>query len=82
MNEERWDATGQLNRNIGEKQGEMGRPHGKDGCRQNSKESGRERWKKHQGCKKRESEQLRSKDCVRWDTRRSGEDERWRGGGR
>ena len=46
-------------------------PHGKDGCRQNSKESGRERWKKHQGCKKRESEQLRSKDCVRWDMRRS-----------
>ena len=26
------------------------------------------------------NEQLRSKDCVRWDWRRSGEDERWRGG--
>ena len=26
------------------------------------------------------NEQLRSKDCVRWDMRRSGEDERWRGG--
>ena len=26
------------------------------------------------------NEQLRSKDCVRWDLRRSGEDERWRGG--
>ena len=26
--EERWDATGQLNRKIGEKQGDMGRPHG------------------------------------------------------
>ena len=24
--------------------------------------------------------QLRSKDCVRWDMRKSGEDERWRGG--
>ena len=23
------------------------------------------------------NEQLRSKDCVRWDMRRSGEDERW-----
>ena len=35
------------------------------------------------------NEQLRSKDCVRWDLRRSGkmkdgegEDERWRGGSR
>ena len=26
------------------------------------------------------NEQLRSKDCVRWDLRRSGEVERWRGG--
>ena len=26
------------------------------------------------------NEQLRSEDCVRWDMRRSGEDERWRGG--
>ena len=26
------------------------------------------------------NEQLRSKDCVRWDLRRSGEHERWRGG--
>ena len=26
------------------------------------------------------NEQLRSKDCVRWDLRRSGEDERWRWG--
>ena len=31
------------NRKIGEKQGDMGRPHGKGGCRQTSKESGRER---------------------------------------
>ena len=29
----------QPNRNIGEKQDEMGRPLGKDGCRQTSKES-------------------------------------------
>ena len=36
--ERRWDAI-QLNMNIGEKQGEMGRPLGKDGCRQTSKES-------------------------------------------
>ena len=28
------------------------------------------------------NEQLRSKDCVRLDMRRSGEDERWRGGSR
>ena len=28
---------------MGEKQGEMGRPHGKDGCRHTNKESGRER---------------------------------------
>ena len=41
-----------------------------------------EKGEKHQGCKKWGSEQLRSKDCVRWDTRRSGEDERWSGGGR
>ena len=31
----------------------MARPHGKDGCRHTSKESGRERLKKHKGCKKR-----------------------------
>ena len=36
-------ATKQFNRKIGEKQGEMGGPHGKDGCRHTSKESGRER---------------------------------------
>ena len=41
--EEICDATKQFNRKIGEKQGEMGRPHGKDGCRHTSKESGRER---------------------------------------
>ena len=37
------DATKQFNRKIGEKQGEMGRPHGKDGCRHTSEENGRER---------------------------------------
>ena len=38
--------------------------------------------KRVEGCKKRESEQLRWKDCMRWDTRRSGDDERSGGGGR
>ena len=38
--------------------------------------------KRVERCKKRGSEQLRWKDCMRWDTRRSGEDERWGGGGR
>ena len=33
----------QFNRKIGEKQVEIGRPHGKDGCRHISEESGRER---------------------------------------
>ena len=33
-----WDAM-QPNRKIGEKQDEMGRPHGKNGCKQTSKES-------------------------------------------
>ena len=41
--EEICDATKQFNRKIGEKQVEMGRPHGKDGCRHTSEESGRER---------------------------------------
>ena len=38
--EEICDATKQFNRKIGEKQREMGRPHGKDGCRHTSEESG------------------------------------------
>ena len=33
-----WDAM-QPNRKIGEKQDEMGRPFGKNGCKQTSKES-------------------------------------------
>ena len=57
----------------------MGRPNGKDGCRHTSKESGRE-GEKTPRMQEKGNEQLRSKDCVRWDLRRSGEDERWRGG--
>ena len=38
LKERRWDAM-QPNRNIGEKQDEMGRPLGKNGCKQTSKES-------------------------------------------
>ena len=41
-----------------------------------------ERGRKHQECKKRGNEQLIWKECLWWDTRRSGEDERWRGGGK
>ena len=57
----------------------MGRPHGKDGCRHTSKESG-EKGEQISRMQEKGNEQLRSKDCVRWDMRRSGEDERWRGG--
>ena len=57
----------------------MGRPHGKVGCRHTSEESGRE-GEKASRMQEKGNEQLRSKDCVRWDMRRSGEDERWRGG--
>ena len=38
LKERRWDAM-QPNRKIGEKQDEMGRPLGKNGCKQTSKES-------------------------------------------
>ena len=48
------DATKQFNRKIGEKQAEMGRPHGKDGCRHTSEESGRERWKNIKDARKGE----------------------------
>ena len=67
------------NRKIGEKQDEMGRPLGKDGCRQTIAKKAE--VKKQQGCRKRGRQQLRWEDCVRRDMRRSG-DERWRGGGR
>ena len=56
----------------------MGRPHGKDGCRHTSEE----KVEKTSRMQEKGNEQLRSKDCVRWDMRRSGEDERWRGGSR
>ena len=57
----------------------MGRPHGKHGCRHTSKES-EEKGEKTSRMQEKGNEQLISKDCVRWDMRRSGEDERWRGG--
>ena len=57
----------------------MGRPHGKDGCRHISKRV-EEKCEKTSRMQEKGNEQLRSKDCVRWDMRRSGEDERWRGG--
>ena len=57
----------------------MGRPHGKDGCRHTSEESGRE-GEKTSRMQEKGNEQLRSKDCMRWDMRRSGEDERWERG--
>ena len=66
----------------------MGRPHGKDGCRHTSEESG-EKGEKTSRMQEKGNEQLRSEDCVRWDMRRSGkmkdgeeEDEIWRGGSR
>ena len=57
----------------------MGRPHGKHGCRHTSKRV-EEKGEKTSRMQEKGNEQLRSKDCVRWDLRRSGEDERWRGG--
>ena len=43
------------NMKIGEKQGDMGRPHSKDGYRQTSIESGRERWKNIKNARKGEA---------------------------
>ena len=52
---------------------------GKDGCRHSSK-GVEEKGEKTSRMQAKGNEQLRSKDCVRCDMRRSGEDERWRGG--
>ena len=59
----------QPNRKIGEKQDEMGRPLGKNGCKQTSKEV-----EKHQGRRKRGRPQLRWENYVKRDMRRSGEE--------
>ena len=67
----------QPNRKIGEKQDEMGRFLGKNGCKKTSKDS---RGGKTSRTQKREIPQLRWEDCVRRDMRRSGEDERGREG--
>ena len=74
--ERSWDAM-QPNRKIGEKQDEMGRPLGKDGCRQTSKETRggktsrmQEKWKATAeigGLREEGHEKI-------------GEDERWREG--
>ena len=65
----------QPNRKTGEKPGEMGRPLGKDGCRQTSKESRGGKTSRKMG-----RPQLGWEDCVRRDMRSSGEDETWREG--
>ena len=65
----------QPNRTIGEKQDEMGRSLGKDGCRQTSKES---RGGKTSRAQEKGTPQLRWEDCVERDMRRLVEDERWR----
>ena len=39
-----------------------------------------EKVKKTSRMQEKGNEKLTSKDCVRWDLGRSGEDERWRGG--
>ena len=71
--------TKQFNRKIGEKQSEMGRPHGEMDADILVKRV-EEKGEKTSRMQEKGNEQLRSKDCVRWDMRRSGEDERWRGG--
>ena len=63
-----WDAM-QSNMKIGEKQDEMGRPTGKNGCRQTSKEGRGGETSRTQ----EKRPQLRWDDCVRRDIKRSGE---------
>ena len=67
----------QSNRQISGKPDEIGRPLGKDGCRQLAK---RAEVEQHQGSSKSGRSQLRWEDCVRRDMRTSGEDERWKEG--
>ena len=61
-----WDAM-QPNRKIGEKQDEVGRPLGKNGCKQSNKESRGGKTSRTQ-----EKGKLRWEDCLRRDMRRSG----------
>ena len=55
----------QPNRKIGEKQDEMGRPLGKNGCKQTSKDS-------RGGKTSRTQEKVRWEDCVRRDEKIGG----------
>ena len=75
------DATKQFNRKIGEKQGEMAGHMVRMDADTLVKRM-EEKGEKTSRMQEKGNEQLRSKDCVRWDMRRSGEDERWRGGSR
>ena len=63
----------QPNRKIYEKQDELGRPLGKNGCKQTSKES-------RGGNTSRTQEKGKATAEMGRDMRRSGEDERWREG--
>ena len=67
----------QPNRKIGEKQNEMGRPLGKDGCRQTGKESrgGKTLRTRKKGKAISETRGLREEEYEK-----IGEDERWREG--
>ena len=73
------DATKQFKRKIGEKQGEWAGHMVRMDTYILVKRV-EEKGEKTSRMQEKGNEQLRSKDCVRWDLRRSGEDERWRGG--